>query len=1185
MVSHEHIRHHRPHAKWESQGEENMRHCHSSSSANRAWTRPFLLIVALCMLAAWPALAQSSDSVTLSGQTPKQVVEGSATLVGHYNPNQMLRLVVGIQPPNMAEEKQFLDQLQTKGSPQFHHFLTSDEWDARFAPSVEDEQAVVDWAKSAGFTVTQRYANRLIVDVEAPSATIEKALGVTMNSYQLGGTTYFSNDRDPMIPANLSGTVQSIMGLNSLQVLHPMNKNTKEPAFADYAPGAIVSAGPPEGGGGGSRSLLKAAMKKSAAKGPISNITNGAYDPTDMYSSQAYDTNALYALGHCCNPLGTSGGTPPESSIAVATAGAQQPSDFQGFHNQYPYLAWHYVITYIDGTPSCCDGEGTMDFEWATAYSNSFGAEDNTSTVHMFDGVNAGIGTFTDVYNAILSDNTTRVFTTSWGCQETACWSNSSMSTDDAIFSKMAGMGWTLFAASGDHGATPSCTDSVGVMFPASDPNVVGAGGDTTILTSGPVFVSQTAWTGGPYGCALGDPTVNDGGSTGGYSDYWPVPSYQTPLNLGSSYKGVPDISLNADWVNAPQNMYFEGALQGNGGTSIVAPSMAGFIANANAYLDSLGDICGTPDALCTPLGNIDYTLYAQGHFGGGSHDPYYDVTTGCNNNDVTAFYGTGYFCTLPAWDPVTGWGFINMLQMAYDLNYFAVPDIGSPTITFGGPAVGVWYNTDQLIDWDVNDVVTSPSGWPGTGIAGYTEGWDSIPSDPYSEANPGSGNSFYSGPQKVNSGFGCIDITGALCTGQSVSGQGWHTVYVMGWNNMGFNTGINAYGQIGWDTINPITTGTATGTLVGGSFENLATVTLTATDPGYTSSPQTGSGVASTVYQVNGGTVTTYTGSFAVSRDGLNTVTFHSTDHAGNVEGTETISFGVTASTTVSLTSNHNPSYKGESVTFTAVVTPAIAGTPTGTVTFKNGGTTLGTKTLSGGKATLATTALPTGTDTITATFNGSTYFLPSSPAPLAQVVKGSETTTTVTSSANPSVYGEAVTFTATITSTGTGETGTVTFKNGSVTLGTGTVSSGKATYTTSATALTVSAAGHSITAVYSGDSNFLGSTSAILKQIVDKATTSTTVKSSLNPSTSGQTVTFTATVKETAPSTVTPTGTVDFMDGATKIGSHALAGGIAAFSTSKLASGKHNITAVYVGDADDSTSTSTVLVQTVNP
>ena len=1153
-----------------------MRYCHSSSFANRGWTRPFLLLVALCMLAAWPALAQSADSVALSGHTPKEVAEGSATLVGHYNPSQMLRLVIGIQPPHMAEEKQFLNELKTKGSPEYRHFLTSDEWDARFAPSVEDEQAVVDWAKASGFTVTERYSHRLIVDLEAPSATIEKALGVTMNSYQLGGKTYFSNDRDPMIPASLSNTIQSVMGMNNLQVLHAMSKGAKEPIFADYAPGNVFSAGPAEGGGSGDRSKLKALMKKSAASGAAPSITDGAYDPSDMWSSQAYDTNALYNQGHCCNPLNNPGGTPPESSIAIASAGTQQTSDFQGFHNQYPYLAWHYgAFTYVDGSPSCCDLEGTMDFEWATVYSNSRGAEANTGEVFMFDGVNANINTFTDVYSKILSDANTRVFTTSWGCQESSCWPTSWMQTDDNIFSKMAGMGWTMFAASGDHGATASCTDSVGIMFPASDPNIVASGGDTIILESGPVFVSQKAWSGGPDGCALGDPTVNDGGSTGGYSVYFPEPSYQDVLGAGIPSRGVPDLSLNADWYYAPQNLYFGGSLQGNGGTSIVAPSMAGFMANENAYLDSLGDICGSGGTSpCAPAGNINYDLY--GNVLTAAHAPFYDVTTGCNNNDVTAFYGTGYFCTLTGWDPVTGWGFANMLQLAWALNWSIPFTEGSPTITFGGPTTGVWYNTDQLVDWDVNDNVSN--GYPGTGIAGYTQGWDSIPGDAHSEANPGSGNSFYSGPQHVNSGFGCTDLSGALCTGGPVS-QGLHTVYVMGWNNMGLNSGVNAYGPIGWDTVAPVTTGKVTGTLDGSSYKNTATVTLTASDPGYTSRPQTGSGVKSTVYQLNGGTLTAYTAPFAVTVDGPDTVSFYSTDNAGNVGATETLSFAITSVTSTSIKASANPTDVGQTVTFTATVKPTAIGTPTGNVAFKDGATVLGTVALSGGEAVFATSSLVAGTHSITAAFLGSTYFLASTSSALSHIVK-SDSTTTVASSENPSEYGQTVTFTATIGHTASPTpTGTVTFKNGSATLGTGTLSGGKAKLATAALTL----ATHSITAVYNGDSNYGASTSAALSQVVGKATTSTSVVSSLNPSTSGATVTFTATV--TSAGTKTPTGSVKFLNGTKTLGSHALSGGVAAFATSTLPEGTDSITAVYVGNADFDTSTSTVLSQVVNP
>jgi len=121
------------------------------------------------------------------------------------------------------------------------------------------------------------------------------------------------------------------------------------------------------------------------------------------------------------------------------------------------------------------------------------------------------------------------------------------------------------------------------------------------------------------------------------------------------------------------------------------------------------------------------------------------------------------------------------------------------------------------------------------------------------------------------------------------------------------------------------------------------------------------------------------------------------------------------------------------------------------------------------------------------------------------------------------------------------------------------------------------------SLTAVYSGDSNYAGSTSKALKQVVNKANSSTSVVSSLNPSVSGQSVTFTATV--TSSTTGTPGGTVKFMNGATLLGSSSLVSGKASFSTKTLATGSHNITAVYNGNADFNTSTSPILVQVVNP
>jgi hypothetical protein len=156
------------------------------------------------------------------------------------------------------------------------------------------------------------------------------------------------------------------------------------------------------------------------------------------------------------------------------------------------------------------------------------------------------------------------------------------------------------------------------------------------------------------------------------------------------------------------------------------------------------------------------------------------------------------------------------------------------------------------------------------------------------------------------------------------------------------------------------------------------------------------------------------------------------------------------------------------------------------------------------------------------------------------------------------------------------------VTFKDGSTTLGSGTLDgSGQATYSTIGLAL----GSHSITATYATDGNFNASTSSTLTQTVNKASSSVTVSSSANPSNTGQSVTFTATVSAVAPGSGTPTGTVTFKDGSTTLGSGTLNGpGQASYSISTLMVGSHSITATYGGDSNFTTSTSASLGQVVS-
>lgn len=205
------------------------------------------------------------------------------------------------------------------------------------------------------------------------------------------------------------------------------------------------------------------------------------------------------------------------------------------------------------------------------------------------------------------------------------------------------------------------------------------------------------------------------------------------------------------------------------------------------------------------------------------------------------------------------------------------------------------------------------------------------------------------------------------------------------------------------------------------------------------------------------------------------------------------TFSYTVNAAgTTTSLgSSSTSPAY-GQSITLTATVTSGA----TGTVTFSDGGSSLGTSSLNAGQATLSISTLTAGTHSITAKYNGSANYAASTSSAVQVTVSQATATTALSSSSPTSIVGQSVTFTATVTSATSGTpTGPVTFFDGAATLGSGTLNSSRqATFSTSS----LSAGTHSITATYGGDTNFTGSTSAVVTQIVNTATADFSISAS---------------------------------------------------------------------------------------
>ncbi len=177
------------------------------------------------------------------------------------------------------------------------------------------------------------------------------------------------------------------------------------------------------------------------------------------------------------------------------------------------------------------------------------------------------------------------------------------------------------------------------------------------------------------------------------------------------------------------------------------------------------------------------------------------------------------------------------------------------------------------------------------------------------------------------------------------------------------------------------------------------------------------------------------------------------------------------------------------------------------------------------------------------------------------------------LTSSPNPSVHGQKVTFTSIVEPAvkgGSTPIGTVTFREGTTTLGVANLSKGKATLSTT----TLGAGEHPVVAEYSGDSHYGTAVSSSLAQVVAKAKTEVTLTSSLNPAPFGSSGTLKAHVAAVAPGAGTPAGTITFREGETVLDIVQLSGGNASLSLKSLAPGEHAISASYSGDADDKAS-----------
>jgi kumamolisin len=281
------------------------------------------------------------------------------------------------------------------------------------------------------------------------------------------------------------------------------------------------------------------------------------------------------------------------------------------------------------GDPSGPDGEVELDIEMVGALAP--GAQ-----IVVYFAPNTEQG-FVDALTTAVHDSANRpsIISISWGGPEPSWSAAAQLALEDAA-QDAAGLGVTILAASGDQGATDGeSSGTLAVDFPASSPYVVGCGG-TRLTLAGATIESEVVWN---------DLADGDGGTGGGVSEDFPLPSYQSGRDVpmapnGYVGRGVPDVAANAD-PDTGYAVYIDGAATVIGGTSAAAPLWAALLARV---IEGLGK----------SLGYVNPLLYSSGLVNG-----YREITSG-NNDGYSAAAG---------WNPCTGLGSPQGSKLLADLD------------------------------------------------------------------------------------------------------------------------------------------------------------------------------------------------------------------------------------------------------------------------------------------------------------------------------------------------------------------------------------------------------------------------------------------------------------------------------------------------------------------------------------
>jgi subtilase family serine protease len=651
-----------------------------------------LIILSLTLFASSILAAPSKDvTYVVSGNTPgfiKQAIDN-----GPANPTDQITVTAWLKLHNENQLSQLLTQQTTKGSGQFHKWLTQDQFNASFSPTAQEVNAVQNFLSAHNLTVLFVAENNFYVKVQGAIADIQKTFHVQIHNYNFKGAAHRSNSSDPSINDTSGGNIAAITGLDDYG-FQPANVR---PVDADGNPVPFRPLSQVTPGGLFFEAQAFRPAQTDIFKGPGytatytgnrygADITNTSpphlppqgYSPAEIQT--AYNLIPLYQAG-----LDGTGETIVITDAFGSATIAQDAAAFSTIYGLPPINLQIVKAPGIANNPHGValgwDGETTLDVEWAHAIAP--GAK--IALVVATDRASLD-----EAVNYAVVHHLGNTISNSWSSRE-GFGNPAQFGRVNRILQMAAAQGIDVNFATGDNGDEAAAVGFITVDFPASSPFATGISGTSLALNPDNSIKFQTGWGNNLTRIAETNalnnspvvPPLNLGfqfGAGGGASLTFARPSFQSGLSVPGNTRLVPDISMFADpFTGAEIIQTINGQLSVGtvGGTSLSTPVFSGVMAiaaqkaghglgqaaplvynlPAGAVTDVVavsspgnvtGVINGNPfsaDALAAPLGNT--TSYYSAIYNSPFSTRWFVITFGTDTSLTTG----------PGWDNVTGVG------------------------------------------------------------------------------------------------------------------------------------------------------------------------------------------------------------------------------------------------------------------------------------------------------------------------------------------------------------------------------------------------------------------------------------------------------------------------------------------------------------------------------------------------